>query len=146
MFARVKSELVVVEAPDLRAGLPLYIAKSQAKALQSFTHCFQDGPSHLSLVGTYDPILLCYKDKSWLTSPETTKLVWRKSAVVQGVIFDSATPLGVWRYKLKRSGKECDVFVSLFPGAVRPSMEELTTLAEQVAEYFGSALGNCAIE
>lgn len=53
------------------------------------------------ILGKFDPLLVSYKDKSWILGEHDSSMIWRKAAHVEGVIIDETGLIGTWHYSAK---------------------------------------------
>jgi len=57
--------------------------------------------NEIVVLGRFDPILLAYKDKSWLIDNENYKKVWRVAGHIEASIIKDFNIIGTWTYKMK---------------------------------------------
>lgn len=53
------------------------------------------------ILGKFDPLLVSYKDKSWILGEHDSSMIWRKAAHVEGVIIDETGLIATWHYNAK---------------------------------------------
>jgi hypothetical protein len=90
------------------------------------------------LLYRFDPYVLAHKDKGWVVDPAYYKAVWRPAGHIEGIVLAHGRGLGVWRYDRKSKG----LVVTVTPFAPLPAYvtEQLPSLAEQAAVFFGLTL------
>ena len=57
--------------------------------------------SYPIMLGKFDPLLVSYKDKSWILGEHDSSIIWRKAAHVEGVIIDKTGLIATWHYTIK---------------------------------------------
>lgn len=55
------------------------------------------------ILGKFDPLLVSYRDKSWILGEHDSSIIWRAAAHVEGVIIDDTGLIATWHYNAKPS-------------------------------------------
>jgi hypothetical protein len=84
----------------------------------------------------FDPLLLAYKNKNWISSDDFSKRIWGAAGHVSGVILESGMAVGTWRYI--RNGKNVNMDVSPF----KRFRKETTNAIEQNTYFLRKFFGN----
>lgn len=63
------------------------------------------------LLGKFDPLLLAYRDKSWIVSKDDESQIWRKAAQVEAVVLINNQFAGTWRYKVMGHKVNFNIFL-----------------------------------
>ena len=53
------------------------------------------------ILGKFDPLLVSYRDKSWILGEHDSSMIWRIAAQVEGVIIDETGLIATWHYNAK---------------------------------------------
>lgn len=67
--------------------------------------------SEVVLLGKFDPLLLAYRDKSWIVSKDDEPQIWRKAAQVEAIVLINNQFAGTWRYKVRGHKVEFNIFL-----------------------------------
>ena len=57
------------------------------------------------ILGKFDPLLVCYKDKNWIMGNYDSKLVWKEAGQIEGVILFKKGIVASWHYKILNKSK-----------------------------------------
>lgn len=79
-------------------GKEYYIESSSTAASRLL--CGHMNSDDCYLLPQFDPLLLAYRDKSWLADKSLQKRIWRTAGHVEGVVLQREQPAATWRYKL----------------------------------------------
>ncbi len=63
------------------------------------------------ILSKFDPLLVAYKDKSWILEELDSKVVWKKAGQVEAVILDKSGIIATWRMKCTQN----KVVVIIYP-------------------------------
>lgn len=62
------------------------------------------------VLGKFDPLLVAYKDKSWICDETKKKYIWKKAGQIDGVIISEAGVIATWKVRSDRLSKDVDIF------------------------------------
>lgn len=65
--------------------------------------------SEMIMLGKFDPLLLAYRDKTWIADRLNQKNIWKAAGHVEGVIIKNNILLGTWRSSRKKEILELKV-------------------------------------
>ena len=82
----------------------------------------------------FDPLLLSYRDKSWLGREQYHKNVWRIAGHIEGVILEAGKLSGIWRYEKK--GKRLIVKYCPFLKLSSSTIRAFTRFSHNLAQFF----------
>ena len=61
------------------------------------------------MLGKFDPLLVCYSDKTWIADPIQQKSVWQSAARVEAVVLNGTEFMGTWRHVAKGKNIEFNI-------------------------------------
>ncbi len=73
------------------------------KKIYYYTHQIVDKVEYPVILSKFDPLLVAYKDKSWILEEMDAKIVWRKAGQVEAVILDESGIIATWRMKCSQN-------------------------------------------
>jgi len=122
----VEDKLRIIEC----GGKEYYIESSSAAASRLL--CGHMNSDDCYLLPKFDPLLLAYRDKSWLADKSLQKRIWRTAGHVEGVVLQRGQPAATWRYKLthKKIGFEFAPFQHSF------SLKDMERNCRKIAFFF----------
>lgn len=93
----------------------------------------------VKLLGKFDPLFVCYSDKTWAMPKEMFKYVWRPAAHVESVLIAGQKAAGTWRYALKGNVINFDILLfGKLPAKYKPLISEE---AQKLAVFMGKKTG-----
>lgn len=135
-FSLVQDKLLLVQCEDKE----YYIEKkSNEKYEQIFKQYIND--SKYILLPKFDPLLLAYSDKTWITEKNNWEKIWKKAGHVEGVILQYGRAIATWRYLLKSK----DIHFEVYPIEKSVSLDEIQKNFNDFAAFFGRPLGKITI-
>lgn len=85
------------------------------------------------LLGKFDPLFVCYADKTWAMPAEAFKHVWRPAAHVESVLIVGDEAAGTWRYAL--SGRQISYEIHSFKKISLDDKKQIRKEAEKLAAF-----------
>lgn len=85
-----------------------------------------------TLLGKFDPLLLAYSDKSWISDTSYIPKIWRKAGQIEGVILRKYKAVGTWRMSI---GAE-SIHYTVNPFS-KISVNQLLIKFREVTDFYG---------
>lgn len=92
----------------------------------------------LFMLGKFDPLLVCYSDKSWIADPARQKAVWQSAARVEAVIVSGTELAGTWRHTAK--GKNIEFNIAPFKNFNAREKKQIKEKSEKIARFMDKKL------
>jgi hypothetical protein len=97
----------------------------------------EEGRWPCRLLYRFDPVLLGWKDRSWLVPKEHFGRVSRPAGIIEGVILSSKDGMAYATWKYERTAKELRVLVSPFEELDDDDRRKASAQADMLGNYFG---------
>ena len=95
--------------------------------------------NHCWLLPKFDPLLLAYKDKTWIARLDDQKKIWKKAGHVEGIVVQNWKAIATWKYKIGQT--IIDFTVDLFNFDINIDFDSLQMRFTELARFRKLALG-----
>ena len=93
------------------------------------------------LLPKFDPLLLAYRDKTWIIEECSYSRIWRTAGHVEGVVLNRGKAIATWRYQLTNK----DISFVVTPFRCRFSVKNIEKNCRKIASFFERPIGKIII-
>ncbi|WP_424245271.1 hypothetical protein Dip510_000294 [Elusimicrobium posterum] len=98
----------------------------------------------VKLLGKFDSLFVCYKDKTWSSDTKHHKQIWRPAAHVESILILGSEAAGTWRYSIK--GANIDFQFNLFKKITAADKKDIKEQAQRLAKFLSKKLHTISYE
>lgn len=109
-----------------------YILHSDYKRCEEVYYKFR-ATNQCWLLPKFDPLLLAYEDKQWISEKNYQKYIWKIAGHVEGVVVQNWKAIAIWKYTLDKETIKFDIV--LFDKQYPINKESLDERCSEIANF-----------